>query len=67
MSCSVASDLDLHLLPFTLLGVSKLKWVKGACYENAFMIFFLFSFYAFYLSSCNCILFATTLNPCHAE
>ena len=25
MSCSVASDLDLHLLPFTLLGVSRLK------------------------------------------
>ena len=26
---SVASDLDLHYLPVTLLGLSKLKWVKA--------------------------------------
>ena len=25
---SVASDLGLHCLPFTLLGVSRLKWDK---------------------------------------
>ena len=25
---SVASDLDLHCLPITLKGVSRLKWVK---------------------------------------
>ena len=26
---SVASDLDLHCLPVTLLGVSRLQWVKS--------------------------------------
>ena len=26
--CSVASDLGLHCLPVTLLGVSRLQWVK---------------------------------------
>ena len=26
--CSVASDLDLHCLPITLLGVSRLQWIK---------------------------------------
>ena len=26
---SVASDLDLHCLSVTLLGVSRLQWVKG--------------------------------------
>ena len=25
---SAASDLDLHCLPITLLGVSRLQWVK---------------------------------------
>ena len=29
MPHSVASDLGLHCLPVTLLGVSRLKWVKG--------------------------------------
>ena len=28
MSHSAASDLDLHCLPITLLGVSILKWVN---------------------------------------
>ena len=28
MQCSVASDLGLHCLPFTLLRVSRLQWVK---------------------------------------
>ena len=28
MPCSVASDLGLHCLPITLLGVSRLQWVK---------------------------------------
>ena len=28
MPHSAASDLDLHCLPITLLGVSRLKWVK---------------------------------------
>ena len=27
---SAASDLDLHCLPITLLGVSRLQWVKCA-------------------------------------
>ena len=27
--CSAASDLDLHWLPSTLLGVSRLKWVNS--------------------------------------
>ena len=26
--CSAASDLGLHCLPVTLLGVSRLQWVK---------------------------------------
>ena len=26
---SAASDLGLHCLPVTLLGVSRLQWVKG--------------------------------------
>ena len=26
--CSAASDLGLHCLPITLLGVSRLQWVK---------------------------------------
>ena len=33
---SAASDLGLHFLPITLLGVSRLQWVKisviGTCY-----------------------------------
>ena len=29
---SAASDLDLHFLPITILGVSRLQWIKG---ENA--------------------------------
>ena len=27
--CAVASDLGLHCLPITHLGVSSLQWVKG--------------------------------------
>ena len=30
-SCSVASDLGLHCLPITLLGVSRLQWVNSTC------------------------------------
>ena len=29
MPLSVASDLGLHCLPITLLGVSRLQWVKA--------------------------------------
>ena len=32
MLYSVASDLGLLCLPVTLLGVSRLKWVKGTGY-----------------------------------
>ena len=28
MQCSAASDLSLHCLPITLLGVSRLQWVN---------------------------------------
>ena len=31
MPHSAVSDLGLHCLPNTLLGVSRLKWVKLAC------------------------------------
>ena len=31
MPHSVASDLGLHCLPITLLGVSRLQWVKLNC------------------------------------
>ena len=30
---SVASDLGLHCLPVTLLGVSRLQWVKKIGFE----------------------------------
>ena len=26
--CNAASDLGLHCLPFTLLGVSRIQWVE---------------------------------------
>ena len=29
MPHSAASDLGLHCLPITLLGISRLQWVKG--------------------------------------
>ena len=35
---SAASDLGLHCLPITLLGVSKLQWVK-CCYNILFVSF----------------------------
>ena len=31
---SVASDVGLHCLPITLLGVSRLQWVKINRYRN---------------------------------
>ena len=31
---SAASDLDLHCLPITLLGVSRLQWIKVSNYDN---------------------------------
>ena len=36
MPLSVASDLGLHYLPITLVGVPRLKWVggKNTHYEN---------------------------------
>ena len=33
---SAASDLSLHCLPITLLGVSRLKWVK-CLFRNVFV------------------------------
>ena len=32
MPCSVASDLGMLSLPVTLLGVSRLQWIKGTVY-----------------------------------
>ena len=29
MPCSAASDLGLHCLPITLLGVSRPQWIEG--------------------------------------
>ena len=43
MPCSAASDLVLHCLPITLLGVSRLQWVK-ASYENFNTVLTLLSF-----------------------
>ena len=34
MPHSVASDLGLHCLPITLLGVSRLQWVNVATFEK---------------------------------
>ena len=34
MQQNMASDLGLLCLPFTLLGVSRLQWVKKIKYEN---------------------------------
>ena len=33
MSHSAASDLGLHCLPVTLLGISRLQWVNGGIYK----------------------------------
>ena len=41
---SVASDLDLHCLPITLLGVSRLQWVKPELKTNPKIL---------YLNSCH--------------
>ena len=37
----VASDLGLHCLPITLLGISRLQWVKSNFLEQSFEAFFL--------------------------
>ena len=37
MPCSAASDLGLHCLPITLLGVSKLQWVKNNHQSSLFV------------------------------
>ena len=42
---SAASDLGLHCLPVTLLGISRLQWVKAICKIAACDI--LISFYQF--------------------
>ena len=43
MQCSAASDLDLHCLPITLLGISRLQWIKEClnmfCGEIFFCLF----------------------------
>ena len=43
MSHSAASDLGLHCLPNTLLGVSRLQWVKDVepvypCFHNTCLL-----------------------------
>ena len=37
MPRSAASDLGLHFLTITLLGVSRLQWAKQLCYNQAKM------------------------------
>ena len=49
---SAASDLGLHCLPFTLLGVSRLQWVKTAFVSPKW-----------FLSYCSIF----NINPCPAE
>ena len=34
--CSAASDLGLHYLPVTLLGVSRLRWVNPLSANHSF-------------------------------
>ena len=36
---SAASDLGLHCFPITLLGVSRLQWVKIICTEISIIVF----------------------------
>ena len=36
----VASDLGLHCLPITLLGISRLQWVESNFLEQSFEAFF---------------------------
>ena len=37
---SAVSDLGLHYLPITLLGVSRLKWIKTFCASKRFGFLF---------------------------
>ena len=39
MPCSAASDLGLHCLPVTHLGISSLQWVKKKIYDKKCLIF----------------------------
>ena len=51
MPRSAASDLDLHCLPFTLLRVSRLQWVKGICLLIRLNTIDLFSYFTYVISS----------------
>ena len=39
---SQASDLGLHCLPVTLLGISRLQWINWPALQNCLDLFFLF-------------------------
>ena len=39
MTHSVASDLSLHCLPITILGLSRLKWVKTVVLLGSSLLF----------------------------
>ena len=41
ISHTVASDLGLHCLPVTLLGVSRLKWVKEMFVSKFIVLLFM--------------------------
>ena len=43
---SVVSDLGLHCL--TILGVSRLKWVKASCKMQQIAFYFILFYYYFY-------------------
>ena len=54
---SAASDLGLHCLSITLLGVSRLQWVKGTEY-----IWWIFC-HSFFYTGDNFCLVSYTLSP----
>ena len=51
MQPSAASDLGLHCLPITLLGISRLQWVKNKI-STYLMTFLRFFFLIFFLRAC---------------
>ena len=57
---SVASDLGLHCLPVTLLGVSRLQWVKcipliGSVLDRFTLLTYFFLFFLLEIPACVCV------------
>ena len=42
MPHSVASDLDLHGLPITHIGVSRLQWIKYKKLSSKYMVYIVY-------------------------